>query len=362
MAKKKKKSTGVRKTLIALCVVLGIVLAVLVAGTIYAEILLGKVNYIDPDATAPTLSQEQIDALYRPDETEAVIVEETEAVGEEVEETEPVEVVPEETEAEFTLPAIKVNSDDVKTFLLVGSDDGGYRSESSTPRTDSMILCVFNKPQKTITLLSLSRDLYVKIPGYKDNRINTAYALGGVSLLKATIEKNYGITVDGSAIINFGNFENLINYVGGIEVELTKKEADYINRYGAGDVKVGMNTLNGYNALDYARFRGSGAGEIDRTGRQRYVLSQMVYKYKNLGKAELLGVLDDVLPLITTDMSKEDILGHFLNFFPMLAEAELVSTRIPVDGGYYLTMKDGMSVIIARKQQTKEVIESVFGG
>lgn len=362
MAKKKNKSTGVRKTLIILCVVLGIILAALIAGTIYAEFLLGKVNYIDPDATAPTLSQEQIDELYKPDETEAVEPDATEAeanADEETAETEPVEMVPEETEPEFTLPVLQVNSDNIKTFLLVGSDDGGYRSKSSTPRTDSMILCIFNKTQKQITLLSLSRDLYVKIPGYKDNRINTAFSLGGTELLKKTIEKNYGIVVDGSAIIDLGNFEDLIDYVGGVEVELTKKEADYINS-GYGPVKVGMNTLNGINALLYSRYRGSGAGEIDRTGRQRFVLSQMIDKYKNLSKGELLGVLDDVLPLVTTDMSKGDILGHFLNFFPMLAEAEIVSTRIPIDGGYYLTMKDGMSVIVARKQETKEVIDSIF--
>lgn len=357
MAKKKNKSTFARKTLVTLCVVLGIILAVLVAGTVYAEFLLGKVNYIDPDTVAPTLSQEQIDELYKPDETE--VFEETEAAGAMNVETEPVELAPEETEPEFTLPTIQVNPDNIKTFLLVGSDDGGYRKQSSTPRTDSMILVIFNKNQKKITLLSLSRDLYVKIPGYKDNRINTAYSLGGVALLKQTIEKNYGITVDGSAVINLGNFEDLIDYVGGIEVELTKKEADYINS-GYGRVSVGHNTLNGIQALLYSRFRGSGAGEIDRTGRQRYVLSQMVNKYKNLSKAELLGVLDDVLPLITTDMSKEEILGHFLSFFPMLAEAELVSTRIPVDGGYYLAMRDGMSVIIARKQQTKDTIDAIF--
>ena len=284
----KKKSTGARKVLITLCVVLGIILAVLVAGTVYAEVLLGKVNYIDPDATTPTLSQEQIDELYRPDETEAV--EATEAGSDEENETEPVVTEPEETEPEFTLPVIQVNPDNIKTFLLVGSDDGGYRSKSSTPRTDSMILVIFNKNQKQITLLSLSRDLYVKIPGYKDNRINAAYSLGGIALLKSTIEKNYGITIDGSAIIDFGNFEDLIDYVGGIEVELTKKEADYINN-GYGPVTVGHNTLNGINALLYSRFRGSGAGEIDRTGRQRYVLSQMLNKYKNLSKAELLGGL-----------------------------------------------------------------------
>lgn len=356
MAKKKNKSTGTRKTLIVLCVVLGIILAALVAGTIYAEFLLGKVNYIDPDATTPTLSQEEIDALYQPDETEAP---DPDATGTGEQETEPVEMVPEEVEPMETLPTIVVPSDNVKTFLLIGSDDGGYRGKTSTPRTDSMILAIFNKDQKKITLLSLVRDLYVKIPGYKDNRINAAYSLGGVSLLKQTIEKNYGITVDGSVVIDFGSFEDLIDYVGGIEVELTKKEADYINS-GYGPVKVGHNTLNGINALLYARFRGSGAGEIDRTGRQRYVLSQMVNKYKNLSKAELLGVLDDVLPLVTTDMSKEEILGHFLNYFPILAEAEIVSTRIPVDGGYYLTMKEGMSVVVARKQETKEALEAIF--
>lgn len=355
MAKKKNKSTGARKLLISLCVVLGIILAVLVAGTVYAEYLLGKVNYIDPDATTPTLSQEQIDALYQPDETEAV--EETEAPVEEEEETEPVEVTPAETEPEFTLPVFQVDPENIKTFLLVGSDDGGYRGSSSTPRTDSMILCVFNKTQKKITLLSLSRDLYVKIPGYKDNRINAAYSLGGTALLKKTIEKNYGITVDGSAIIDFGNFQNLIDYVGGVEIELTSKEAKYINEKNMG---AGVHTLYGHQALMYARFRGDGAGEIDRTGRQRYVLSQLLKKYKNLGKAELLGVMDDVLPMVTTDMSKEDILGHFLTFFPMLAEAEIVSTRIPVDGGYYLAMKEGMSVVVARKQETKEAIEAIF--
>lgn len=357
MAKKKKKSTGARKVLIVLCVVLGIILAALVAGTVYAEFLLGKVNYIDPDATTPTLSQEQIDALYQPDETEAV--EETEAAGEEEEETEPVATIPEEEE-EFTLPVFQVDPENIKTFLLVGSDDGGYRGESKTPRTDSMILCIFNKSQKKITLLSLSRDLYVKIPGYKDNRINAAYSLGGTALLKKTIEKNYGITVDGSAIINFGNFSDLIDYVGGVELELNSKEVNYINKNSEHKMKVGVNTLYGHQALMYSRFRGDGAGEIDRTGRQRKVLSLLVNKYKNLGKAELLGVMDDVLPLITTDMSKEEILGHFLSFFPMLAEAELVSTRIPVDGGYYLAMKEGMSVVVARKQETKEAIEAIF--
>lgn len=352
MAKKKKKSTGARKTLIVLCVVFGLILAALVAGTVYAEYLLGKVNYVDSEATIPTLSQEQIDALYQPDEglEDETVPEETEP---EVFETEPEEEVIHET-----LPTFKTSSENIKTFLLIGADDS---EPNGISRTDSIILCTFNKTNKTITLTSFMRDIYVDIPGYKKNRINVPYTLGGLPLLKKTLEKNFGVVPDGTVIINFGNFINLIDYVGGIEVELTKKESDYINlQYSGGDTKVGVNLLDGWEALFFSRYRGSGAGDLDRTNRQRIVLSTLLHKYKTLSKAELLAVMDDVLPMVTTDMSKEDILGHFLTFFPMLAEAELVSKRIPVDNGYYLAKREGMSVVVADMAKNRKALQEIL--
>lgn len=348
MAKKKKNSRGARATLIALCVVLGLILAVLVAGTVYAEYLLGKVNYVDPEATSPTLSQEQIDALYQPDEN----LEETEPEETEFIETEPLE--PEETAPPETVPPIKSSNANIKTFLLIGADDS---EPNGISRTDSIILCTFNKNNKTITLTSFMRDIYVTIPGYKKNRINVPYTLGGLPLLKKTLETNFGVVPDGTVIINFDNFIDLIDYVGGIEVELTKKEADYINlQYAGGDTVAGVNLLDGWEALFFSRYRGSGAGDLDRTNRQRIVLSTLLNKYKTLGKAELLGVMDDVLPMVTTDMSKEDILGHFLNFFPMLAEAELVSKRIPIDNAYYLAKREGMSVVVVDMAKNKKAL------
>ena len=184
MAKKKKKSTGARKTLIALCVVFGLILAVLVAGTVYAEYLLGKVNYVDSEATIPTLSQEQIDALYQPDEglEDETVPEETEP---EVFETEPEEEVIHET-----LPTFKTSSENIKTFLLIGADNN---KTTGISRTDSIILCTFNKTQKKITLTSFLRDTYVSIPGYKKNRLNVPYTLGGLPLLLKTLEANFGL-------------------------------------------------------------------------------------------------------------------------------------------------------------------------
>jgi len=254
------------------------------------------------------------------------------------------EEIPEESVVHETVPPIRASSENIKTFLLIGADDS---EPNGISRTDSIILCTFNKTNKTITLTSFMRDIYVNIPGYKKNRINVPYTLGGLPLLKKTLEANFDVVPDGTVIINFNNFINLIDYVGGIEVELTKKESDYINlQYSGGDTKVGVNLLDGWEALFFSRYRGSGAGDLDRTNRQRIVLSTLLNKYKTLGKAELLGVMDDVLPMVTTDMSKEDILGHFLTFFPMLAEAELVSMRIPLDNAYYLAKREGMSVVV----------------
>ena len=355
MAKKKKKTTAARKTLIVLCVVLGIILAALVAGTVYAEYLLGKVNYVDSEATTPTLSQEEIDALYQPDE-DWEEGEETEPEEVEFFETEPDEA--EEAGSEETLPVFKTTSDNIKTFLLIGADDS---EENGVSRTDSIILCTFNKTKKTITLTSFMRDIYVDIPGYKKNRINVPYSLGGLSLLHKTLEKNFGVVPDGTVIINFNNFVNLIDYVGGIEIELTSQEAKYIRQqYSGADTVEGVNLLNGWEALFYSRYRRSGGGDLDRTNRQRIVLSTLLHKYKNLSKAELLGVMDDVLPMVTTDMSKEDILGYFLSFFPMLAEAELVSTRIPVDNGYYLAKREGMSVVVADMAKNRKHLQSIL--
>ena len=70
--------------------------------------------------------------------------------------------------------------------------------------------------------------------------------------------------------------------------------------------------------------------------------------------------MDDVLPMVTTDMSKEDILGYFLSFFPMLAEAELVSSRIPVDDGYYLAMREGMSVVVVDFAKNRKHLQSIL--
>lgn len=113
----------------------------------------------------------------------------------------------------------------IKSILLIGQDK---REGESRQRSDSMILATLDKDQRTVSLTSFMRDLYVAIPGYSTTRINAAYAYGGMELLDATLEENFGVKIDENVEVDFEVFQVLVDKVGGIDLELTQAEADYI--------------------------------------------------------------------------------------------------------------------------------------
>lgn len=335
---KKKKSgsrAAKRATLTVLCVMLGLVLVVMLGGTVYVEYLLNQMNYVNNSETQPYLSQEEADLLAK-QETEK---EDPDFTGPEMS----------DDDVQFAdTDDIQIGGGkDIVNILLIGQDS---RTATGQGRSDSIMLCTFNKAKKTITVTSFMRDMYVQIPGYKNNRINVAYMYGGMELLNDTLEKNFGLHIDGNVEINFKHFAKLIDLVGGIEVELSGAEANYINsEYTKGRVSAGKNLLNGNQALWYARTRKVSsegqAGDFGRTNRQRIVMEILINKYKDSSLTELVGMLDDILPMITTDLSKSEITGYVMEFFPMLADVKIVNQRIPVEGSYDMVKIDNMSVL-----------------
>ena len=330
--KKTSASAGKRAALIVLCVVLGLVLAILLGGTVYAEYLLGKLNYVDSSETLPTLSAEELQALEQeteeldPDFTGPVLNEEDVDWG--------------------SGPNAQIGGEDedsIVNILLIGQDTRtGVRS-----RSDSMILCTFNTNKNTLTLTSFMRDLYVQIPGYKNNRINAAYAYGGMPLLNDTLYENFGIHVDGNVEVDFTQFADIIDLLGGVELELSSDEVYWINKNVPGSsVSVGWNLLNGDEALMHARNRNNIDGDFSRTSRQRELLSTLIDKYKNSKLTEMVGMLDDILPMVTTDMTKKEITTYVKDLFPMLASCEIVTQHIPVDGGYKNAVIGGAQVLV----------------
>lgn len=347
MKKKNSKRGSGRGGLIALCVVLGIILALLLGATLYAKRLLNKINYIQP-GDQETMTPEEVSEYLAtqetdPDSSEPTITDEEIDWG---------ETAPEEAN-------LIGEEEHIVNILLIGQD---ARPGEKRTRSDVMILCTFNTEKNTLTMTSFMRDLYVQIPGYGNNKLNAAYAWGGMELLNATLAQNFGIYVDGNVEVNFEQFASIIDVLGGVEMELRNDEANYINTsLGYGSLTGGIQRLDGQQALTYARIRSLDAdADFSRTNRQRKLLNSLIQEFKNAGLSTALSLLEEILPLITTDMTQSELVAYTTELFPMLATAEIVSQRIPGDGAYKGRMINGMSVLVADMDAARRLLRETL--
>ncbi len=331
--KKQKTGNGKRTALIVLCVVLAVILVLLIGATAFVEHKLGLIKKAE---TSATMSSSEYEEFLKNQATETV---DPEFSG---------ETIHGNIDWNHGEGLIE-NSDHVINILLIGQD---RRAGQGRSRSDSMILCTIDKVNKNITMTSFMRDMYVPIPGYQDNRINTCYALGGMELLDKCLEKNFGIEVDGNIEVDFFGFMDIIDLVGGVDVKLTQAEANYLNKRGNWEVSndhwslvAGVNTLNGSQALAYSRIRAIG-DDFGRTERQRTVLTAVAEKCKGLSLGELNKLLNKILPLITTDMSSNQIMNYAIDLFPMLSSMTVNTMRIPADGTYRNAWVRGMAVLL----------------
>ena len=172
-------------------------------------------------------------------------------------------------------------------YLLVGSDGrAGLTPEQQKQlnasggdigkRTDSIILVHVSEHGGKPALISIPRDSYVPIPGYKSNKINASFAFGGAKLLIATVEQATGIRIDGYVEIGFGGFASVVDSLGGVDVCVP---FDMNDIDAAINLKKGCQTLDGPTALGYVRARHSDPrGDIGRAERQRQFLGAIMKK------------------------------------------------------------------------------------
>lgn len=336
--KKAQKRSGKRAALSVLCVVLGVVLAVMLGGTIYISHLYNQMNYVDP-STQETLSREELEQIME-------------------EEKDPNASGPElDPDAEIDTDhntQIGGRGSGIVNILLIGQD---RRPGESRARSDSMILCTFNKETGKLVMTSFLRDLWVEIPGYGNNRLNAAYSAGGMGLLNQTLERNFGIIVDGNIEVDFSQFSQIVDLLGGVEIELRQDEANLINRECGSSLSAGLQTLYGKEALAYARIRKLDAdSDFSRTNRQRKVLTSLVEKFKDSDRNTLLKLLNQVLPMVTTDMTQSEIIGLAMEVFPLLMNLEIGSQRIPADGAFHYATISGMSVVAADMDAARQYL------
>lgn len=321
--KEKKRGGWKRALLITICVILALILILIASAGIFVNYLLGKMEKVRPEDEV-TISSSEVEELLQTD-PDVVPVDPLESLPSIEDVTFPTEEQEPEKQPE--------QPDYVKNILLVGQDRRGSKGRA---RSDAMIMVTFNTKAKTITLTSFMRDAYVRIPGYKSHKLNHAYQYGGFSLLNETLRVNFGVEIHGNFEVDFQRFQKLIDFLGGVDVSLDQAEVDYLY-HGNGmrwdELHVGVNHLNGEQALAFARLR-----EIDsdyqRTNRQRKVIMSVMQAYKNQPLDQLLPVLEETLGIVTTNMENDDIVGLAFEMFPMLSSAKINTMQIPAHGTF----------------------------
>lgn len=265
-----------------------------------------------------------------------------------------------------------LKSEGVYNILLIGNDS---RSQDDEGRSDAMILLSVSNKTKTVQMISLLRDMYVEIPGHGGNRLNAAYAFGGPELLLETVRQNLGIEVNRYVVVNFQAFANLVDAAGGVDLELTNEEVQWVNAYlneynmlrnmpidtDYLDTSLsGMIHLNGPQALAYSRNRYIGT-DFGRTERQRKVLSAVIKKLPLAAVTNMKELIDGLFPNLTTNLTKGECLQLSLQA-GKVAVYELVQSSVPAGGTYSNASIRGMAVLQVDFEANKKILrEQIYG-
>ena len=234
----------------------------------------------------------------------------------------------------------KKEFDSVLNIALFGSDSRDI-NDAEAGRSDSIMIASINPIHKSVKLISIPRDTYVSIKGYGKTKINHAYAYGAEQLSLRTINENFGLNIDKYITINFSGLINVINLIGGVELEISKAEMDVLNQYLkesysiTGKTYVPMTTygkvlLNGEQALAHSRNRYVGS-DFTRASRQRDVLEATMKKVSKMSKTKILSLADEILKLVKTNITSDEYMWLFTSLFPDMGSyvSNIISAQVP---------------------------------
>lgn len=321
--KRKQHDSFARSAMKLLCFLLAVILVFLLGASALFQQVLGKIHYTQPAADFGTRLNVFLTNLK------------TEGLGKQS-------------------GLIGGTGSGIVNILLIGQD---RREDEQTARSDSMILCTYHRQTGDVTMTSFLRDLYVPIPGHDANRINVAYYEGGAALLDDTMRQNFDLHIDGNIEVDFSRFSQIIDLLGGVELELREDEAEEINKETGSSLSAGRQLLNGEQALTYSRIRKLDKdGDFSRTSRQRKVMSALLNRYRNIKWTELLPLMDQLLPLISTDMNYGKLVLLAMEVLPKLSDAQITNLRIPADGTFTDEKINGMAVLSADLEANREYL------
>lgn len=245
---------------------------------------------------------------------------------------------------------------DTVNYLLLGVDTRGEEHS----RSDTMMLVSWQKKTDEIKLVSFMRDIYAEIPDYGNSRLNTAFYVGGVQLAKETITEMFDVPIHHYAIIDFKNFESLIDILApdGVEIDVEKDMSAHIGV----TLTKGVHQLNGQELLGYARFRHDAEGDFGRVERQQKVIEALKNELLSVGNAKNLPKLVGAAQgYVTTDVTSADQLKTVLSM--AVGGVEVSKMTIPAKGTYTDQRVSGLGMVLDIDQEAnKQLLQDFLGG
>lgn len=222
----------------------------------------------------------------------------------------------------------KVDEQGRINVLLLGVDSRGEEKS----RTDTIMIAQYDPKQGTAKLVSVMRDTYVEIPGYKNYKINTAYFLGGPELLRKTLEENLGVDLHYYALVDFKGFQQVVDTLApnGIEIDVEQSMSKNIGV----SLEPGVQMLDGAELLGYARYRADAKGDFGRVERQQEVINALKDELISVnGVTKLPKLIGTVQPYIETNVDGTEVLGILKDFILNTPE-DIETMTIPIEGSY----------------------------
>ncbi len=358
----KKPGMNMKKVFaISFCVVLGIVF--ISGGVIYkmGHDLYSSVNYVADEEvkTVETLPEEAVEETLSTEERTGRAVDDSELSS---------------IHDLMSSLNVETKSDEsIYNILLIGVD---RQDTTWNGNSDAMILVSINRKNNKVSMVSLMRDTYVDIEGVGYAKLNAAYAYGAGPLLCQTVTDTYKIEVDRYVAVDFFDLSDIIDIIGGVDLEITAKEAVVVNGYirdmcerlmdiDAEDHLLpeegGMIHCDGVQAVAYARNRYVGNSDFERTQRQRYVLTQLAEEAKQLSIAEITEKTQAILEHITTNVPETEI-WSLVSEVPELLEYKIEQIRIPYDNEYDIIYVKGQDMLVPYWETTLEKLQKQIYG
>ena len=336
----KVKKTPLQKvvTILTSITAFGLIVAccLLLAMDAYIESKLNRIDY--DDGTEEWSGVDIDDPQYDLDENDGVPLLPDDFVDPEADDTIPEQKPSDDNQTQNPKPdtdsLIQNQTDEVINILLIGAD-----TLTGVGRSDTMILMSINKTDKRIVLTSLMRDMWVSIPGHKENRLNAAHSAGGPTLLMETLYENFGIEVEQYVKVDFSSFKAAVDVIGGIDITVNENNYDYF--------KTSVGTvihLDGETALKYARNRNFSQGDFIRTLHQRDLLTQFAKQLAQKSLNEIDTVLNTVLDYVRTNIPKEELKNYIGDAITYLGY-DMDTARLPCAGSFKNANKNGRAVL-----------------